>query len=91
MKPTRYATMLTALAAPLSAAVACEVCQANQPKLISRFTHGYGPTGPADYIAPGLMLLVMLYSALRAAQCFRKSADRPHQTAKRSILATPTR
>ena len=91
MKPETRVLLCLSLTLPISPLLACDVCQANQPKFISQFTHGYGPSGLADYIAPSLMLLVMLYSAIRAAQCFRRSADRPHQSAKHSILIASTK
>lgn len=86
---TLLPTLIAALGA--STARACEVCQVDQPKIVSAFTHGTDPSGPADYIPPALMVLVMAYAFARTFTCFRRSADRPHQTIKRSILAAETK
>lgn len=66
---------------------ACDVCVAQQPRILQEFTHGLGPSGPGDYILPSLMVGIMLFAFFRAIQCLGKAADRPHQRIKRLILS----
>lgn len=47
-------------------AVACEVCQRNQPKLLQDISHGTGPQAESDYYIIGgaviIVLLTLVYS-----------------------------
>lgn len=38
------------LLANATAALACELCKKNQPKVLENITHGAGPTGTLDYV-----------------------------------------
>ncbi|MDQ2793626.1 MAG: hypothetical protein M3Y12_06410 [Bacteroidota bacterium] len=52
---TRLLTLLATLFLTLPA-LACPVCEKNQPKGFANITHGVGPGGPFDY--------VMLYGSI---------------------------
>ena len=42
-------------------AIACDVCQRNQPKLLQNISHGTGPQAQSDYyIIAGAAILVLL-------------------------------
>jgi len=41
-------SLILLLYAPVS--YACEVCKANQPKMLENITHGQGPQGNVDYL-----------------------------------------
>ena len=42
-------------------AIACDVCQRNQPKLLQDISHGTGPQAQSDYyIIAGAVILVLL-------------------------------
>lgn len=47
-------------------ALACEVCQRNQPKLLQDISHGTGPQAESDYYIIGgsviIVLLTLIYS-----------------------------
>lgn len=47
---------------------ACEVCKANQPKMLENITHGQGPQGNVDYLitwsAAILVAFTLLFSVI---------------------------
>ncbi|MDO9551054.1 hypothetical protein [Rhodonellum sp.] len=49
-----------------SVSFACEVCKANQPKMLENITHGQGPQGNVDYLitwsAAVLVVFTLIFS-----------------------------
>lgn len=46
---------------PVLPALACDVCQRNQPKLLQDISHGTGPQATSDYfIIAGAVIIVLL-------------------------------
>ncbi len=50
------------LAMPAQTALACEVCEAQQPRILRGITHGVGPQGNIDYVIVLLAALVVLFT-----------------------------
>lgn len=50
----------------LQAAIACDVCQKNQPKVLENITHGVGPQGTLDFVitwsAVVIVVLTLFFS-----------------------------
>lgn len=44
------------------AAMACDVCQKNQPKVLQNITHGPGPSGMLDYIIIWSAVVVVVFT-----------------------------
>lgn len=65
---TKLKTFLISLILLMYAPVsfACEVCKANQPKMLENITHGQGPQGNMDYLitwsAALLVALTLIFS-----------------------------
>lgn len=43
-------------------AMACEVCQKNQPKVLQNITHGPGPSGTIDYIIIWTAVVIVVFT-----------------------------
>lgn len=43
-------------------AMACEVCQKNQPKILQNITHGPGPSGTVDYIIIWTAIIIVSFT-----------------------------
>lgn len=50
----------------INAALACDVCQKNQPKVLENITHGVGPQGTIDFVitwsAVVIVVLTLFFS-----------------------------
>lgn len=43
-------------------AMACDVCEKNQPTGFKNITHGAGPTGTVDYFIMGTAIVIVLFT-----------------------------
>lgn len=51
--------LLTGLIIPVVKAIACEICEKQQPKILQGFTHGGGPESNWDYLIVSVMATIV--------------------------------
>ena len=69
-----------------SAALACEVCAAQQPKILRGLTHGAGPQGNFDYVIVAATAAVVLFTLVYAIKCLVRPGEREATHIKRIVL-----
>jgi hypothetical protein len=82
----RLLHLTLALLGPATAAVACEVCAAQQPKILRGITHGTGPEGRFDYIIVLLAVALVIYTLGASIKCLVRSGEGASGHIKHSIL-----
>lgn len=68
------------------AASACEVCEANQPKILRGITHGAGPQGNSDYIIVMVAIVMVLFTLFYAIKFLARPGERGAEHIKRIVL-----
>ncbi len=69
-----------------SQAIACEVCQANQPKGLKNITHGTGPEGNWDYIIISVAILVVSVTLILSLKFLIKPGEKDPGHIKNIVL-----
>ncbi len=59
-----------------SQAIACEVCQANQPKVLKNITHGTGPQGNWDYVIISVALVIVSITLILSLKFLIKPGEK---------------
>jgi hypothetical protein len=67
-------------------AFACEVCEAQQPKILRGITHGAGPQGNSDYVIVIAAAILVLFTLVYAIKFLAKPGERGSNHIKRTIL-----
>jgi hypothetical protein len=67
-------------------ALACDVCQKQQPKLLRTISHGAGPDGTWDYVIVAAVAVAGLTSLICAVKWLVKPGEKEADHIKRSIL-----
>lgn len=67
-------------------AMACDVCQKQQPKLLRGVAHGGGPQSDWDYLVVGGMVVISALSFYYAVKWMIKPGEKEKGHIKRSIL-----
>ena len=75
------ASLLTA-----TIAIACPVCERNQPKVLRGIVHGQGPDSQWDYPIIGLVAVVVLLTAYFTVKWLIRPGERYSGHIKRTIL-----
>lgn len=75
-----------ALFAPATVATACDVCVAEQPKILQGVTHGAGPQGNIDYVIVALAAALVVYTLVHAIKCLVRPGETDAAHIKRVIL-----
>lgn len=71
----------------IQSALACDVCQQNQPKVLQNITHGTGPTGTIDYaITWGAVIIVLFTLWLSIKYLFKPQEKDPRHIKHRILL-----
>ena len=83
---SRIALGIFSLTAFRSAALACEVCAAQQPKILRGLTHGAGPQGNFDYVIVAVTVAVVLFTLVYAIKCLVRPGEREATHIKRIVL-----
>lgn len=65
---------------------ACEVCEANQPKILRGITHGGGPQGNSDYFIVIAAAVFVLITLVFAVKFLVRPGEKRADHIKRSIL-----
>lgn len=68
------------------AALACELCKKNQPKVLENITHGAGPTGTLDYIITWSAVVLVLVTLFLSIKYLIKPKEANSDHIKNSIL-----
>ncbi len=67
-------------------ALACEVCQRNQPKLLKDISHGTGPQAESDYYIIGGAVIVVLLTLIYSLKYLLKPGEKNPGHIKNIIL-----
>lgn len=67
-------------------AMACDVCEKRQPKLLRGVAHGAGPQSDWDYLIVGGMVLISTLSLYYAVKWMIKPGEKEKGHIKRSIF-----
>ncbi len=74
------------LVASATIATACDVCVAEQPKILRGVTHGAGPQGNWDYVIVSLAAVLVVYTFVHAIKCLVRPGETDAAHVKHSIL-----
>ncbi|MEO6992933.1 MAG: hypothetical protein ABI273_04860 [Lacunisphaera sp.] len=66
--------------------LACELCEAQQPKLFRGLTHGGGPQGNFDYVIVAITAVIVLFAFVYAIKCVCRPGEQDANHIKRIIL-----
>ena len=86
MKSLRTISFILFLLFGNVAAMACEVCKKQQPKVLRGITHGGGPQDNWDYVAVWCMVAVVAVSTVFAIKWILRPGEKDVSHIKRSIL-----
>ncbi len=67
-------------------AAACEVCEAQQPKILRGITHGIGPQGNFDYVIVIAAVVLVLFTLVVAVKLLAWPGERGSDHIKRTVL-----
>jgi len=82
----RVSFVLFCLFAFRPAAWACEICEAQQPKILRGLTHGGGPQGSFDYIIVLATVAVVLVALGYSIKLIARPGEREPSHIKRIVL-----
>lgn len=82
----RLILLLFSLGTFLPAAWGCELCGAQQPKILRGLTHGSGPQGPFDYLIVSAAAVVVLVSLGYAIKFIVHPGERQADHIKRIVI-----
>jgi hypothetical protein len=82
----RVSFVLFCLFAFRPAAWACEICEAQQPKILRGLTHGGGPQGSFDYIIVLATVAVVLVALGYSIKFIARPGEREPSHIKRIVL-----
>ena len=68
------------------AAIACEVCEAQQPKILRGITHGAGPQGNFDYFIVIAAAVLVLFTLVYAVKFLARPGEQSSNHIKRTVL-----
>jgi hypothetical protein len=78
--------LLFCLVALRPTAWACEICEAQQPKILRGLTHGAGPQGNFDYIIVLATVAVVLFALVYSIKFIVRPGEREANHIKRIVL-----
>ncbi|MEQ7799926.1 hypothetical protein ABDJ41_08925 [Pedobacter sp. ASV1-7] len=67
-------------------AMACPVCEKQQPKLLKGITHGAGPDSNWDYVIISIMAVIVLFCLFFSVKWLIKPGEKSASHIKFSIL-----
>jgi len=67
-------------------AIACEVCQANQPKILKNITHGAGPQGNWDYIIISVAVVIVSITLILSLKFLIKPGEKDPRHIKNIVV-----
>lgn len=84
MKKLFFSFMLMLVSIP--AALACEVCEEQQPEWLQSVVHGPGPKGPGDYIVMYIGIAIVIAVLILSIKLLVKPGEKRPDHVKYSIL-----
>lgn len=73
-----------------TAALACEACKKQQPKITSAFTHGAGPTSNWDWVIVAVIAIITLATLIYSIKYLVAPGEKNANHIKNSILLNAT-
>lgn len=67
-------------------ALACPVCERNQPKILKGITHGAGPEGNWDYVIIWTTVAIVLFTLFFSVKWLIRPGEKSGRHIKRFIL-----
>lgn len=86
MKRLMRLSVMTACVVASLEAVACEVCEKRQPKLLRGIAHGAGPQSDWDYVAVCCAVILVAISLFYAVKWTLHPGEEGSEHIKRSIF-----
>ncbi|AHF16943.1 hypothetical protein [Niabella soli] len=71
------------------AAIACAVCERNQPRVLKGITHGAGPNSRWDYLIVWTAVVIVLATLFLSIKWLIRPGEQSGNHIKRSILNNP--
>lgn len=84
MKAKLFAALLFITAH--TAAMACPVCEKQQPRLLRGITHGAGPESDWDWVIVGIVMAITLYTLFRSVKLLVRPGESEQSHIKQSVL-----
>ena len=69
-----------------SGAFACEVCEAQQPKILKGAVHGPGPESGVDYIISVIAVVIVLFTLILSVKYLVKPGEKNPDHIKNIVL-----
>ena len=85
MKLKYLLSMLVVLTAQI--AIACPVCEKQQPKITQGLTHGAGPQSNWDWIIIAIIMLITVLTLIYSIKYLLKPGEKNDDHIKQSILS----
>jgi hypothetical protein len=67
-------------------AMACPVCERNQPAILKGITHGSGPDSQWDYLIVTIAVVIVLYTLFYSVKWLVRPGEKSESHIKRMIL-----
>ena len=68
------------------AAIACPVCERNQPKILRGIVHGAGPDSNWDYVSIGITMIIAIFAFIYSIKWLIKPNENNQNHIKYSIF-----
>ena len=85
-KRISYLSLLTLLTLNATGALACAICEKQQPKILRGITHGTGPEGNFDYIIIWIMVAITMATLYFSVKWILRPGEKSDAHIKRFIL-----
>ena len=70
----------------MSSAIACDVCQEQQPRILRNITHGAGPQGTTDFIIITIAAIIVGLTLIYSIKYLWKPGEKSPDHVKNIIL-----
>lgn len=84
----KIVSLITVLAVSAHTALACELCEEQQPKWLKGAVHGPGPQGTWDYVMMVLSIIIVIAVLFFSIKFLVKPGEKNPSHVKYSILNT---
>mgnify|MGYP000002872892 CR=1 FL=1 len=86
MKKLKFILATVFVIAAQSAALACDACQKQQPKITAEFTHGAGPTSNWDWVIVAVISIITVATLIYSIKYLVAPGEKSASHIKNSIL-----
>ncbi|MCB0409957.1 MAG: hypothetical protein KDD29_07030 [Flavobacteriales bacterium] len=84
----KYTLLILLTILQVGSAIACEVCQNNQPEILKGVTHGTGPESRFDNIIIAVAIIIVLFTLYYSLKYLIKPNENNPKHIKNLILST---